>query len=94
MWRRRVFSSVPFNPTFDPFQLRETKILQEASLGIKRPIQRADAALPVAGVDPVNQFLIAELVAITLAVVNVATIDLAMPKEARLCRQSVRCQAG
>ncbi len=94
MWRRRVFSSVPFNPTFDPFQLRETKILQEASLGIKRPIQRANAALLVAGVDPVNQFLIAELVTITLTVVNVATIDLAMPKEARLCRQSVRCQAG
>ena len=60
-------------------QLCETKILQESGLGVEGPIERTDSALAVAGVDPVDQLLIRELVGVTLAVVNVSTINLAMP---------------
>src|SRR6266536_447808 len=65
-------------------QLFETKILQESGLGVEGPIERTDATLAVAGVDPVDQFLIGELVGVTLAVVNVSTINLAMPQDAVL----------
>ena len=61
------------------FQLRDCKVLQQAGFGVKRPIERADPTLTVAGIDPVNQFLITELVAIALAMVNVSAIDFAMP---------------
>ncbi len=71
--------SVIVNRSRHAFQLGNPKILEQAGFGIEGPIERADATLIVAGVDPVNQFLIAELVAITLAVVNVPAIDFAMP---------------
>src|SRR5258708_29721860 len=66
------------------FQLSNRKVLQQAGLGIKRPIECADAPLVMAGFDPGNQFLIAELVVIALAVVNVSPIDFALPYNAVL----------
>src|SRR6267378_2649703 len=65
-------------------QLCETKILQESGLRVEGPIERTDSALAVAGVDPVDQFLISELVGVSLAVVNVSTINLAMTQNAVL----------
>src|SRR6266498_2557290 len=72
-------------------QLVKTKVLQSSGLGVEGPIERTDAALAVAGVDPVDQFLIGELVGVTLAVVNVSAINLAMPQDALLGWQAIGC---
>lgn len=60
-------------------QLRDGKVLQQAGFWVNRPIERADPTLTVAGIDPVNQLLITELIVITLAMVNVSAIGFAMP---------------
>lgn len=62
--------------------------LEQPHFGIERPIERAVAALAVVRADPVDQLLIAELSVVTPAVVDVATIDLAMPQNALLGVQS------
>ncbi len=90
LFRRDCF--VPLHSTGNPFQLCEPEIFEQTRLGIEGPIQRADAALAVARVDPVDQFLIAELGDVALAVVDVAAIDLAMPQDAVLREQAAGCQ--
>jgi hypothetical protein len=63
----------------DRYHLLHAKILYESGLGVEGPIQGAYSALAVAGVDPVDQFLIRELVSISLSMVNISTIDFTMP---------------
>jgi len=48
--------------------------------------------LTVAGSDPLDQFLVAELVGISLAVIDISAIDFAMPQDALLRRHAHRRQ--
>ena len=68
--------SLPIHGSPHSLQLGDPKLFEQTGLGIEGPIERADAALLVAGDDPVNQFLIAELIAVAQAVINIAAIDL------------------
>lgn len=70
----------PFYGMGNAFQLSHAEILEQTSLRIKWPIKCADAPLLVAGVNPFDQFIIAELVGIALAVIDVSAIDLAAPQ--------------
>ena len=52
----------------------------------------ANPTLAVARCDPVDQLLIAELAGIALAMIDVAAVDLPMPKNAFRSWQVHRCQ--
>src|SRR5205807_5421653 len=64
------------------FQLRQAKIFQQPRRGVEGPVERTHAALAAARVDPVDQFLVGELAGVALTVIDVSTIDLAVPKDA------------
>ncbi len=78
----------------DNYHLLHAKILYESSPGIKGPIEGAYASLAVAGFNPVDQFLIRELVCISLSMINISAINLTMPQNLSLDRIIFGYQSG